>query len=376
MAYQLSLNNPLEGFTRNRQASEDELRRKQEALLAAEEQANAQLNANQIKGAQMAEEASAKTRNSAFALGEKAIGIADQYYDNKIKNNALAEERALKQEQIQKAQEFEMGKLMAQQDFERPYKEADVQARNRQLDLQGQNLTADSDYQNKSLAQQLKIAQINNASKEEIASLRNALQQSQASNKADTAISPGQRAVDTDFAKDYNDWTSGGAEKAQAEIGKLEKAVAKLGERKVGQTGEVTGGVKTGGVTKYLPDVVTSDELLGVRADVKSSILNSLKAIYGPAFTEGEGQRALETTWNEADSTENNVARLKAKIADLKSEASAKNAKSQHFQQTGTLSGFRVQPSPAAVADAPGASATPLPDWKSKVKQKPMPASR
>lgn len=143
--------------------------------------------------------------------------------------------------------------------------------------------------------------------------------------------SEGQKALDKDFAKDYNDWTSGGAKSARSEINKLTSVVKDLKDKKV----------TTGGLTGLFPDQMTSDKVLSARADVQSTVMNSLRAILGAQFTEKEGERIIKNTWNEADSTENNVARLERLVSDLTNQATDKDTKARYYEQYGTLSGYK-----------------------------------
>jgi len=151
--------------------------------------------------------------------------------------------------------------------------------------------------------------------------------------------SAGQKKLDQDWAVDYNEWTSGGADTAVTEIGKLQDVVNNL----------EAGSVSTGGMTGVLGDRLTSNKVLSARADVQSTVMSSLKAILGAQFTEKEGDRIIKNTWNEADSTANNAARIKRLIGDLGSKAEAKNKKSQYFKNNNaTLAGFE----PSLGADA------------------------
>lgn len=143
--------------------------------------------------------------------------------------------------------------------------------------------------------------------------------------------SEGQKALDKDFAKDYNDWTSGGAKSARSEINKLTSVVQDLKNKKV----------TTGGLTGLFPDQMTSDKVLSARADVQSTVMNSLRAILGAQFTEKEGERIIKNTWNEADSTQNNVARLERLVSDLTNQAADKDTKARYYEQYGTLSGYK-----------------------------------
>lgn len=149
--------------------------------------------------------------------------------------------------------------------------------------------------------------------------------------KGASGINEGQKVLDREFAKDYNEWTSGGAKRAQSEINKLTNVLEGL----------KSGGVTTGGLTGAFHDRLTSDSVLSARADVQSTVMNSLRAILGAQFTEKEGERIIKNTWNEADSTQNNVARLERLIGDLQSQAEDKNMKARYYENVGSLAGFK-----------------------------------
>lgn len=147
----------------------------------------------------------------------------------------------------------------------------------------------------------------------------------------------GVKALDRDFAKDYNEWTSGGSKIAQTEIQKLRGIANDL------NAGKVT----TGGLTGAFPDRLTSNSVLKARADVQSTVMNSLRAILGAQFTEKEGERIIKNTWNEADSTENNLARINRLVGDLEAKAQAKSAKAGFFEKNETLRGYKAGSAPA-----------------------------
>lgn len=147
----------------------------------------------------------------------------------------------------------------------------------------------------------------------------------------------GQKAVDQDFAKDYNAWTSGEAKNARTEIEKLRSVAKQLTDGKV----------ETGGVTGMFPDRMTTNATLSTRSDVHSTIMNSMKATLGSAFTEKEGERKIKATWNEADSTENNLARVNRLIGDLSAKADDNDSKANHYETYGTLANYKAGPSAA-----------------------------
>lgn len=143
-------------------------------------------------------------------------------------------------------------------------------------------------------------------------------------------LTDGQRTFDREFAKDYNEWTDGGETTALNEIDKLKSVANQL------RGGKVTTGMFTG----LLGDRLTSNKLLGARSDVQSSIMNSLRPILGAQFTEKEGERVIKNTWNEADSTANNLSRIDRLISNLEARAAGKNRKSAEFAKYGTLSNY------------------------------------
>ena len=147
-----------------------------------------------------------------------------------------------------------------------------------------------------------------------------------------SGFSVGQKKLDQEFAKDYNDWTSGKSKSARLEINKLKNVADKL----------KNGNLTTGGMSGMFPDRMTSDELLSARSDVQSTVMNSLRALLGAQFTEKEGDRVIKNTWNEADSTENNLKRLNRLVEDLTAQADAKDDKARYYEQTdGTLAKYK-----------------------------------
>ena len=156
-----------------------------------------------------------------------------------------------------------------------------------------------------------------------------------AKEKADPRIQ-GMKAVDRDFAKEYNEWTSGGAGTARLELDKLKGVTNKLKEKKV----------TTGGLTGAFSDrFITDNDVLAARADVRSTVMNSLRAILGAQFTEKEGTMIISNTWNEVDSTENNLERLNRLVEDLENRANQKDRKVKFYGTNGTLAGFNVDQS-------------------------------
>ena len=156
-----------------------------------------------------------------------------------------------------------------------------------------------------------------------------------AERSSEDKLTEGQKVVDREFAKEYNEWTSGGAKTARSEIEKLKGVAQKIRDGKV----------SLGRENALIPDFLADGDRLAARADVQSTVMNSLRAILGAQFTEKEGERIIKNTWNENESEENNLARIERLISDLENQANDKDAKAAHYEQYGSLNQFKASPS-------------------------------
>ncbi len=157
----------------------------------------------------------------------------------------------------------------------------------------------------------------------------------EAAAKRNEGVTAGRKSLDQDFAKDYNDWTSGGQAALDKNLERLRGARAKLDERKndlFGTSGRFTGN---------LPDNLRSEESKQIRQDVQAAAQGALKATLGSQFTEKEGERIMKAAYDETLSPQANIDKIDAAIKELETSKNNKNAKSQHFERTGTLTGFK-----------------------------------
>jgi len=144
----------------------------------------------------------------------------------------------------------------------------------------------------------------------------------------------GRKALDKDFAKDYNDWTTGAAKRSRNEIQKLEGVVERLKENKG----------TTGGLTGMFGDRLTSDDVLKNRADVQQSAMTLIKQLLSGATSDTDRKAIVDTLWNEADSTENNIGRIERFVVDMKNRADDYDAKASFFEKNNTLGGYKAFP--------------------------------
>lgn len=155
----------------------------------------------------------------------------------------------------------------------------------------------------------------------------------------------GTKALDRDYAKDYNDWTSGGKASLDKNLALLEQAAQTLEQRKddwFGTSGRFTG---------RLPDVMRSEESIRLRENVHQAAQASLKAALGSAFTEKEGERIMNASYNEKLSPQENLQKLRTAIAELREKSTNADSKARYFENRGSLAGYRAG---TAVANAPG----------------------
>jgi hypothetical protein len=144
----------------------------------------------------------------------------------------------------------------------------------------------------------------------------------------------GRKALDKDFAKDYNDWTTGAAKRSRNEIQKLEGVVERLKDNKG----------TTGGATGMFGDRLTSNDVLKNRADVQQSAMTLIKQLLSGATSDTDRKAIVDTLWNEADSTENNIGRIERFVVDMKNRADDYDAKASFFEKNNTLGGYKAFP--------------------------------
>lgn len=167
--------------------------------------------------------------------------------------------------------------------------------------------------------------------------------------KNDTKLSEGQKAVDKDYAKDYNDWTSGGKNQAEASVEKLEGVVARL-KKGTGGTGGSLSGLRSN-----LPGLFQDEDYQKNDSDVRSEALKLIKQNLSGSTSDKDVERVVSTLWNPSDSTENNVARVEDFLGTVKKNMAANDAKAQEYQNSGSLRNFKGAPANAdkTVGDFP-----------------------
>lgn len=152
--------------------------------------------------------------------------------------------------------------------------------------------------------------------------------------KRSEGLTEGRKAVDKDFAKDYNDFTGGGEAKAKDAIAKLNSLRAEIANDK--------GFVQAGGgpIAGSMPDMFRTQASIARRDNIVSVANSALKATFGGQLSDGERNALAKEFYNDKLSNAENLKIIDRKIAELNHGLGVQKAKSAYFQKKGTLSGF------------------------------------
>ena len=152
-----------------------------------------------------------------------------------------------------------------------------------------------------------------------------------------TPPSPGEKAIDVQFGKEYAKFISeGGAADIRSQLSKLNSSIVALESGKGNLTGPVLGRVSPEN-RSLLPGGARSSE---VQQDVEEVVQRSLRKILGAQFTENEGARLISRTYDPRLPEKTNAKRLRRLVLQLEQAALAKEQAASYFEEHGTLKGF------------------------------------
>jgi hypothetical protein len=145
-------------------------------------------------------------------------------------------------------------------------------------------------------------------------------------------ISPMQLAFDQKAAPILAEFQLNKYGAIQENLQKLNSAIKTL------ETQDVTGPV-TGAIPKAL-QIFVNPEAIGVQEDIASITFQSLKEILGGQFTEEEGKRLIEQSFNPLLDEKVNLKRLKRQQERILKLAESKLRAIEYFNKNGTLKNF------------------------------------
>lgn len=165
-----------------------------------------------------------------------------------------------------------------------------------------------------------------------------ALEVAMARGQAENAVkgTPAEQAIDKKYAEQYADYVLGGGKaQAEANLAKVSKAATDVVEKDA-----------SGGFLQKLPfgnDLtrVFQPEKAAVRQDVESVVMSNLRQALGPQFTEKEGAKVLQTTFDPALPPKIIQERLNALSSVLAQQNAAKEQAAEYLMKNKTMRGYK-----------------------------------
>ena len=141
--------------------------------------------------------------------------------------------------------------------------------------------------------------------------------------------------LDRVYAKDYNSYVlQGGMADTKVNIGSVGQAIGMM-EKGGKFSGPEYGATPEALRSKLFPQTTMIQERL------QEAAAASLKSILGSAFTEREGDQVRNYAFNPSLPPQENIFRAKKLFAKLNAMAAAKDASMAHFEEHGTMAGFK-----------------------------------
>lgn len=150
----------------------------------------------------------------------------------------------------------------------------------------------------------------------------------------DNAPTIGQKAVDRDYAKHYNEFSGKGRVNATQTIKQLEALKAELDAEAVG------GGAGGGRFVNMLPDNVRSDKAIKFKTEIPGKANLVLKDLFGGQLSDAERKSESQTYYNDLLGPKENSELLAKKIETMKQQLASETRRAAWFQEHKTLAGY------------------------------------
>lgn len=147
-------------------------------------------------------------------------------------------------------------------------------------------------------------------------------------------------AVDRDYAKQYNEWTTTGRSSYQKNRKLLEDAKNSLSSLSNTDKGKISGR-GTSVLGNISGGLLRSDKSLQIENDVKQAAQASIKAVLGSQFTEKEGENIMNRSYDVRLSPEENVKKIDRALNEIDTKAKAEEERANWFEKNGTTYGFK-----------------------------------
>ena len=148
-------------------------------------------------------------------------------------------------------------------------------------------------------------------------------------------LTKAQEKVDTEFAKDYNEFINrGGTADVEKNLSQLDEAIGAL------KTSDSMTGPIVGSVPKFARDII-NPKSASIQEAVEEVVQRNLRLVLGAQFTEKEGERLISRAYNPRLSEQENIKRLERLSKQIKGAADAKQRAAKYYEDKGTLKGFK-----------------------------------
>lgn len=164
----------------------------------------------------------------------------------------------------------------------------------------------------------------------------------------------GEKKVDTEYAKDYNEWTTTGRADYVANKKRMQDTVAELQEIDAKlKSGEASWGEElvSGRFAGEMPDVARTADSLRLEEQVRGTIFGILRATMGAQFTEKEGERVMKDIYNPKLEPEVNIPKITSWLGKQQAAADAQDSKGEYYESKGTLKGYEADLTSEPAAD-------------------------
>ncbi len=150
-------------------------------------------------------------------------------------------------------------------------------------------------------------------------------------------LTEGQKAVDKDYAKDYNDLTGGGEVSAKNAINKLKSLRNNMSKDK--------GLIQSGGgpISGSLPDMFRTQKSIAQRDNIVSVANSALKATFGGQLSDGERKALANEFYNDKLSNEENLKVIDRKISELEAGLENQKKKAKYYEDNQSLANYGSQ---------------------------------
>jgi hypothetical protein len=330
----------------------------------AEEYQARQERANAARLAQMAEQGQI-TGEGIKGIGQTWAGAIDKGFEGYQRGKQMTQEREAHEARMKMA-EAEMAKGKAEDDYWNAPVSSDLGAptrRQKKFDLELQKTeeevnklkrvpatsqTAQWDYTGKETEDGRPILYNRITGEEKALNTKSKVKEDK------PPKSPGEDQLDKEFAKDLNEYESGGRPALEKNLALLEKAKGELAgmvASKKDPRGVMGMGKRS---TSRLADELKDENAVRIRNDVRAAAQGAMKAALGASFTEREGERIMNAAYDENLSPAENLKKIDLAINEVLSKKGSMETRAKHFRSAGgTLKGFAGGDSPVVSAPPP-----------------------